>query len=108
MPMSEPVDLAGEARLPHAALKANRANGMTDDNALDVAAMCIAEEAGEVVGAYRRWAGKAHRSGPLEDVEHEIADVIFAAAVLAEQLGVNLNQALRAKLGIIWSRGWKA
>lgn len=101
------VDLKDEAHTLQLALAANRADALNDDNALDVQALCVAEEAGELVGAYRRYAGKARRSGTLEDVEHEIADVLIVTAIFAERMGIDIDKALADKLHIIWSRGWK-
>jgi len=54
-------------------------------------AMCLIEEAGELVGAYRRWAGMARRAGTFNDVADEFADVAITTAVAAHDLGVVLN-----------------
>lgn len=88
-------------------LSMNRRLSLTDENALDVQAICVAEEAGELLGAYRRWAGKARRTGSFSDVEDEIADVLIVTAVFAAQLGVDIDKAVENKLQIIYSRGWK-
>jgi NTP pyrophosphatase (non-canonical NTP hydrolase) len=85
----------------------NRREGITDENQLDVQALCVAEEAGELVGAYRRWAGKARRNGSSQEIKDEIADVLIAAAVFAERLGIDIDKAVRDKLDVIRSRGWK-
>jgi len=89
-------------------LSMNRRTGITDDNALDVQALCIAEEAGELVGAYRRHAGKARRTGSLADVEGEIADMLIVTAIFAEMLDIDIDRAVERKLEIIYSRGWKS
>lgn len=52
----------------------------------------LAEEAGEVVGAYRRWKGMARRNSSWVDVCDELADVIITAYVTAEVLGVDLHE----------------
>lgn len=39
-------------------LRANRRPGITNANQLDVQALGVAEEAGELVGAYRRYAAR--------------------------------------------------
>ena len=70
-------------------------------------ALCVAEEAGELVGAYRRWAGKARRTGTRRDLEDEVADVLIVTACFAERAGIDLNAALAAKLTVIYSRGWR-
>lgn len=69
--------------------------------------MCLAEEAGEFVGAYRRWAGMARRSGPWDDVKAELADVVITAYVTAQVLGIDLDEAIRVKSGKVFSRGWR-
>lgn len=69
--------------------------------------LCLAEEAGEFTGAYRRWAGMARRSGPWEDVKAELADVVITAYVTAQVLGIDLDAAWREKASTITSRGWR-
>jgi NTP pyrophosphatase (non-canonical NTP hydrolase) len=88
-------------------LRANRRPAITDANALDVQALCVAEEAGELVGAYRRWAGKARRTGTRRELEDEIADLLIVTAVFAERAGIDLDAAIAAKLAVIYSRGWR-
>jgi NTP pyrophosphatase (non-canonical NTP hydrolase) len=73
---------------------------------LDIQALCVAEEAGELVGAYRRWAGKARRKGSFRDVEDEVADVLLTTAVFAVRAGVDLDAVVERKLTEIYSRGW--
>ncbi len=73
---------------------------------LDIQALCVAEEAGEVVGAYRRFAGKARRKGTLEDVRSEIADVLITVSIFARLLGIDIDSAVEDKLAVIYSRGW--
>lgn len=90
-----------------AVLAMNRRPGITEDNQFDVQALCVAEEAGELVGAYRRYSGKARRIGHLADVAEEIADVLIVTAVFAYQLGVDIESAVRDKLAVIYSRGWQ-
>jgi NTP pyrophosphatase (non-canonical NTP hydrolase) len=69
--------------------------------------LCLAEEAGEFVGAYRRWAGMARRQGSFEDVRAELADVVITAYVTARVLGFDLDEAIREKAGVISTRGWR-
>jgi NTP pyrophosphatase (non-canonical NTP hydrolase) len=88
-------------------LKANRRPGITDDNHPDVQALCVAEEAGELIGAYRRYVGKARRNGTLEELSHEVADVLIVTACFAEVMDIDLDQAIEAKLKVIYSRGWR-
>ncbi|MFI0453709.1 hypothetical protein [Actinomadura sp. 6N118] len=53
--------------------------------------LALAEEAGELVGAYRRAAGMARRSGPWSEVEAELADVVITAYVTGRVLDVDLD-----------------
>ena len=101
------ADLRQIARHLDAQLRANRRPAITDANALDVQALCVAEEAGELVGAYRRWAGKARRTGTRRELEDEIADVLIVTACFAERAGIDLDAAIAAKLTVIYSRGWR-
>jgi NTP pyrophosphatase (non-canonical NTP hydrolase) len=102
-----PVDLRQIACRLDAQLHATRRPAITDANALDVQALCVAEEAGELVGAYRRWTGKARRTGTRRDLEDEVADVLIVTACFAERAGIDLDAAITAKLSVIYSRGWR-
>jgi NTP pyrophosphatase (non-canonical NTP hydrolase) len=101
------ADLRQIARHLDVQLRANRRPAITDASALDVQALCVAEEAGELVGAYRRWAGKARRTGTRRELEDEVADVLIVTAVFAERAGIDLDAAIAAKLTVIYSRGWR-
>ncbi|MEV8512267.1 MazG nucleotide pyrophosphohydrolase domain-containing protein [Dactylosporangium sp. NPDC051484] len=70
-------------------------------------ALALAEEAGEFVGAVRRHYGLARRSGSFEDVEAELADVVITAFVTAHTMGIDLERAVAAKLGVVYTRGWR-
>lgn len=107
-PACKGVNLAVIAAKLHSDLALNRRpGGITDENQLDVQALCVAEEAGELAGAYRRWAGKARRQGTFEELRLEVADLLIVTAVFAEVLGVDIDAAVRDKLKIIYSRGWR-
>ena len=69
--------------------------------------LCLAEEIGEFVGAYRRYIGGARRDGPWSDVVEELADIVITSWVLADMLKIDLEQAMSDKLTIIFNRGWK-
>ena len=69
--------------------------------------LALAEEAGEFVGAYRRWIGMARRTGPWADVPAELADVVITAYITAHALGIDLDAAVTAKARVIFTRGWK-
>jgi NTP pyrophosphatase (non-canonical NTP hydrolase) len=66
-----------------------RANGFDP-----LGVLCIAEEAGEVVGAYRRYAGLARRTGTLADVGAELADVVITSYVSAHAVLFDLDAAI--------------
>lgn len=87
-------------------LRANRRSVVTDDNFLDAYVLNFAEEAGELVGAYRRYTGKARRNGSLAEVEGEVADVLIGTAILAACLGIDIDKAVEDKAAVIFSRGW--
>lgn len=68
--------------------------------------LALAEEAGEFVGAYRRWTGRARRNDDRAHVEEELADVVITAYVTAAVLTIDLDQAIARKTVEIFSRGW--
>lgn len=70
-------------------------------------ALGIAEEAGEFVGAFRRWQGMARRSGTRQEMLDELADVIIVSLVMCERLGEDVSAVLSHKLEKIFSRGWR-
>jgi NTP pyrophosphatase (non-canonical NTP hydrolase) len=107
-PACKGTNLAGIAAKLDADLALNRRPGrITEENQLDVQALCVAEEAGELVGAYRRWAGKARRPGTFEEMCLEVADVLIVTGVFAIRAGIDIDAALSGKLEIIYSRGWQ-
>lgn len=69
--------------------------------------LCLAEEAGEFVGAYRRATGLARRTGTWTEVHAELADVVITAYVTAHYLNINLNTAITNKLAVVFTRGWR-
>lgn len=70
--------------------------------------MCIAEEAGEFVGAMRRWRGMARRPGTEEEAQAELADLVIVCHVMARIMGWDLDELIERKGEIILTRGWKA
>lgn len=66
--------------------------------------LAVAEEAGEFVGAYRRWIGEARRSGTFAEVEDELADVILAAWSTAVSLHMDLPAVLVRKGRVVLDR----
>jgi NTP pyrophosphatase (non-canonical NTP hydrolase) len=103
--MSEPLKEFA-ARL-QCDLDLNRRDGLETQDLLDLQALCVAEEAGEMVGAYRRWAGKARRLGTFDELRDEVADVLIVTAVFAHLAGIDIDQAIADKAVKIYSRGWK-
>jgi NTP pyrophosphatase (non-canonical NTP hydrolase) len=69
--------------------------------------LALAEEAGETVGALRRYLGLARRSGTLIELEDEIADVVLTAYLLAHYVSSDLDAALHRKAEKIFTRGWR-
>lgn len=70
-------------------------------------ALNVAGEAGEFVEAYRRYTGNARREGSLEETSKELADVIISSYVMAERLGIDLDEHILAKQKEIMKRGFK-
>ena len=73
--------------------------------ATDRQVLCLAEEVGELVGAYRRATGRARRSGSWRDVEDELADVVITALVTAHTMGWDLSAIVERKLQHVETRG---
>jgi NTP pyrophosphatase (non-canonical NTP hydrolase) len=67
----------------------------------------VAEEAGEVMGAYNRFTGTSRRTGTKDELAKELADTVFTAYMAADVLGIDLQDALNTKYAIIITRGWK-
>lgn len=99
--------LKGIAREIDGPLLRNRREEAAGADPLDVQALCVVEEAGELAGAYRRWAGKARRTGTLGALEDEVADVLIATAVFAHRAGIDIEEAVARKYRVICSRGWQ-
>lgn len=66
--------------------------------------IATAEEAGELLKAWRRYQGYARRAGELDDVLNEVADVVIAAALTAWSLNVDLNELIDIAFDKIFSR----
>jgi len=67
----------------------------------------VVGEAGEFGEAYRRFSGFARRSGSLDEVSAELADVVISAYIVAERLGIDLDKSIAAKRAIIMTRGFR-
>jgi NTP pyrophosphatase (non-canonical NTP hydrolase) len=102
-----PANLRRIARRLRRDLDTNRRPGASGFNPLDFQALGVAEEAGELVGAYRRWSGRARRTGTLRELADEVADVLIVTAVFAERAGIDLDEAIARKVAVIYARGWR-
>jgi len=106
---AEYVDTPRSWLAPHAVTIVShlRDNGFGKESGVLRQVLNLAEEAGEVVGAYRRLVGHARRSGTREEFHFEVADTVITAYVLAEEDGFDLDAAIAAKLRKIYIRGWR-
>jgi NTP pyrophosphatase (non-canonical NTP hydrolase) len=86
-------------------LDANLRDG--EPSPLELHALQVAEEAGEAVGAYRRYSGTARRSGTLGELAKELADVLISTACFARRAGLSTEDIVGEKLTEIYARGWK-
>ena len=87
------------------ALRLNE-NGFKPDGGIRQA-IALVEEAGEFIGAFRRWKGMARRTGTETEVQEELADVIITAFVTAQEFGWDINEIIQDKLGELHTRGWR-
>jgi NTP pyrophosphatase (non-canonical NTP hydrolase) len=92
-------DLAEEIRV-HAA------QGASDQEWMDAQAMCVAEEAGEFIKAYRKWRGFARTAGSVNDVHEELADVIIASLLMFSVMNYDAQRHIKDKLYQVITRGY--
>lgn len=69
-------------------------------------AMNVAEEAGEFIGAYRRYRGGARRAADIEEVAFELADVVISSMIMFQRLGLDPEVVISHKLRKIVTRGY--
>jgi NTP pyrophosphatase (non-canonical NTP hydrolase) len=72
---------------------------------LDLQMLCLAEEVGEAIQAYRRATGRARQHADWAAVAEELADVMIVTQVTAELAGIDLTGAIERKLLAIEARG---
>jgi NTP pyrophosphatase (non-canonical NTP hydrolase) len=84
---------------------ADRLRARNGGGSLDVQMLCLAEETGEAIQAYRRATGRARQPASWAQVADELADVVIVARVTAELAGIDLAAAIDAKLAAIEARG---
>ena len=83
-----------------------RANGFQPDGG-EAQVLTLMEEAGEIVGAYRRWTGRARRFGTTEELQAELADMVITAHVTAIELGYELTAVpVRLMYGVEPADAW--
>jgi NTP pyrophosphatase (non-canonical NTP hydrolase) len=92
-------DLAEEIRF-HAG------QGAGDQEWMDSQAMCVAEEAGEFIRAYRRWRGFARTAGSAEDMQEELSDVIISALLMFAVMDYDAQRHIKKKLFKVINRGY--
>ncbi|GAA1026686.1 hypothetical protein GCM10009557_05300 [Virgisporangium ochraceum] len=76
-----------------------------DRTCLDTQILCLAEEVGEAIQAYRRATGRARQPATWESVAEELADIVIVTRVTAELAGIDLDTAIKRKLAAIEARG---
>jgi NTP pyrophosphatase (non-canonical NTP hydrolase) len=83
-----------DMRTAHEIIECLRANGFDSGGGVDRQVLALMEEAGEFVGAYRRWRGWARRTGSWEDVRAELADVAITTYVTLAEADLDIDQDL--------------
>ncbi|WP_163549465.1 MazG nucleotide pyrophosphohydrolase domain-containing protein [Candidatus Frankia nodulisporulans] len=101
--MSDPTDLVALAEQLGAALD----NAFAGSDPRIRQTLALAEETGEFVQAARRYLGLARRTGDLDQVAAELADVVITAFVTARTFGIDLPAQITTKAGVIVTRGWR-
>lgn len=67
----------------------------------------LAEEFGEFAGAARRYLGMGRRTGGIDAVRLELADVVITAYSAAEVFGFDLDEAISEKFKVLAERPWR-
>jgi NTP pyrophosphatase (non-canonical NTP hydrolase) len=98
-------DLALIATDPRIIALADGLRERDGDDALTDTALRLAVSSGESVKSLRRAMSEGLGYGAPDDLGGELAEVVIAAAILARQLGVDLDKKIEAKLG---SLNWHA
>ena len=80
--------------------------GATDQEWQDAQAMCVVEEAGEFIGAYRRLRGFARRAGTEAEMYKELSDVIIASLLMFAVMDADAQMHIKAKLWEVITRGY--
>lgn len=106
MPAIYPADL-----MPYSIIVDTIRNTLGMDRSLqeevDTQMLCLTEEVGEAIKAWRRLTGRARILDTYEHLAEELADVIIVTRVTFMMLGIDEKEAVQAKLRAIMERGGK-
>src|SRR4029450_10112174 len=92
-------DLAMVATDPRIVALADGLRERDGQDSLTDTALRLVESSGESVKGLRRAMGQGLGFSAPEDVGAQLADVVIAAAILARQLGIDLDKQVEGKLG---------
>jgi NTP pyrophosphatase (non-canonical NTP hydrolase) len=98
-------DLALVATDPRIIALADGLRERDGEDSLTDTALRLVESSGESVKGLRRAMSQGLGLSAPEDVGEQLADVVIAAAILARQLGIDLDKQVEGKLG---SPSWHA
>ena len=98
-------DLAMVATDPRIMALADGLRERDGEDSLTDTALRLAESSGESVKGLRRAMSQGLGLSAPDDVGEQLADVVIAAAILARQLGIDLDKQVEGKLG---SPSWHA
>jgi NTP pyrophosphatase (non-canonical NTP hydrolase) len=98
-------DLALVATDPRIIALADGLRERDGEDSLTDTALRLAESSGESVKGLRRAMSQGLGLSAPDDVGEQLADVVIAAAILARQLGIDLDKQVEGKLG---STSWHA
>jgi NTP pyrophosphatase (non-canonical NTP hydrolase) len=98
-------DLAMVATDPRIIALADGLRERDGDDSLTDTALRLVESSGDSVKSLRRAMSQGWGYSAPDDVGEQLADVVITAAILARQLGVDLDKQIESKLG---SPGWQA
>ena len=98
-------DLAMVATDPRIIALADGLRERDGEDSLTDTALRLVESSGDSVKSLRRAMSQGLGYSAPDDVGEQLADVVITAAILARQLGVDLEKQIESKLG---SPGWQA